>query len=636
MKVKVCVLAFLFSTLLMAPIVAQTNAAQQDTGSPLVKLLQAKGILTADEVASVSHASSSAEADQQLARLLLTKGLITEQDYAKTYGATPVAVSSPATVNAHLLPAVLRTTTHESTVASSGAPQVSSPPKEPPVIPAVAPLRVLPIDVPKQGGLIPDIKLGSGANLKIYGFFKASAIEDTANSGGSIFGNDDFPLPLLLGDTGPTSGPEFHLKARSFRMGTNFEWVGDPGFTVTGKLEYDFEGDFTNVNNRNISGVRSSTPGIRLAYARLDKKLGEVPWFAEFGQDWTILGSSTLPNLFESTGLGIGMGSFYERLPQFKTGFQFGSGSFKVQPEFAIVLSAAGTAALTDEQRTRFGDRAGSDSNQPGEQGRLVFQFPLNHEWKGVAPAQFIVSAGHTSFAEIVPVSNLPAGAVAGAVGCAKPLAAGGCSVGGFFPTGLQLNTPQNIWTTEIQLPTPWVTFDAKYYHGDDMRFYFSGQLNDIFNDFQGATVLPGGVANQALSFSNRAIQFGLLPGGQIIPAALDPVRGQGGFAELSFPLGRIFHADPAGRNAGWVWHMEYGTDRGNAGDVRRSGANGLVRTDLYDTSLQYKINKWVSFVNEVSYIDTRAATRNAKTFRGIPATTAHEIRNEFGTVFIF
>jgi len=94
------------------------------------------------------------------------------------------------------------------------APARTPPPEEPKVIPAVAPLRVLPIDIPKQGGLIPDIKLGSGANMKLYGFFKASAVYDTASSGGPTFGSQDFPLPLLLADTGPTSDPQVHIKAR--------------------------------------------------------------------------------------------------------------------------------------------------------------------------------------------------------------------------------------------------------------------------------------------------------------------------------------------------------------------------------------------------------------------------------------
>jgi hypothetical protein len=640
--------------LLICVVVLAIPATAQQTTSPLVQLLQSKGILTAEEVAMVSQASSPGEADRRLAQLLLSKGLITQEDYQKTYGAAVVSTAAPAVTDAHLVPAVLRTRTGGSSGAgtlAAGAPAASAQaPKEPPVIPAVAPLRVLPIDVPKQSGLIPDIKLGSGANLKLYGFFKASAIEDTANSGGNLFGNDDFPLPLLLGDTGPTSGPEFHIKARSFRIGANFEWVGDKRYTVTAKVEYDSEGDFTNQNSVNISSIRNSQFRPRLAWVRLDTKLGgSLPWFAEFGQDWTILGSSTLPNLFETTGLGLGMGSFYERVPQFKTGMQFGSGSFKVQPEFAIVLPVQGSTNLSDEQRARFGDRAGSDSNQPGVQGRIVFQFPLSHSWKGVAPAQFIVSGGHARMNEIIP-AGLSSATVVGATGCAVappgPAPVAPFTIAKCFPTGVQVGHAQNIWTTEVQLPTPWVTFVAKYYRGGDMRFYFAGQLNDVFTDLNGGTNI--GVAS---SFSGRSIAFtctGCAAGtGLIDVSSLRPVRGQGGFVELSFPLGRIFHADPGGRNAGWVLHLHYSTDRTNASDSRIIGTgsrtvsgaanpNGLVRTDLIDGSLLYKINRWVSFVNEVSYIDTRATNNGGKIFRGLPATQAHSWRNEFGTIFVF
>src|SRR6201987_4835460 len=113
----------------------------------------------------------------------------------------------------------------------------------------------------------------------------------TASSGGPPFGRNDFPLPLLLGgDTGPTSDPQFHIKARSARFGSQFEWVPkSSSFTVTGKVEGDFEADYTDVNNRNISSARSSQFGLRLAYMRLDTKLGTLPWFAEFGQDWLLV-----------------------------------------------------------------------------------------------------------------------------------------------------------------------------------------------------------------------------------------------------------------------------------------------------------------------------------------------------------
>jgi len=668
MKRIASLLILLTSALVLAlPAVAQQENHQATT-SPLVQLLQSKGILTPEEVATVNQAASPTEADKRLAQLLVEKGLISEQEYKATYVTTPVAASGSSA--AHLVDAVLRVPEAApiSGPASQGAPALAAPS----VVPAVAPLRVLPIDVPKQAGLIPDIKLGSGASMKLYGFFKASAVEETASSGGATFGSQDWPLPLLLGDTGPKSDPQFHIKARSFRIGSQFEWVPKGSdVTVTGKVEGDFEGDYTNVNNRNISGARSSQFGIRLAYMRLDTKLGgTLPWFAEFGQDWALI-SSTLPNLFETTGLGVGMGTLYERIPQFRTGVQFHAGDFKVQPEFAIVLPVAASSGLTDEQRARFGDRAGAESNQPGVEARVVFQFPLSHSWKGVAPAQLIFSGHHARMNEIIPRGGqvaltsqtctafpctiktpLPTNpsvpntgfttttTILGATNCADPL---GCDLAALFPRGAQVDNPQNIWTAEVQLPTPWVTLAAKFYKGNDMRFFFGGQVNDVFPNLHGLFEVGNGI-----SFSGRTILFGCAggapdpilpetvdcPGTPVLPAILQPIGGTGGFAELSFPLSRIFHADPEGHNAGWVLHLQYGTDRANAADARKG--NGLARTDLDTVSLTYKLNKWVSFINEGSYINTRAATANSKFFQGVRVTQAHNWREEFGPVFTF
>src|SRR5260370_18353359 len=74
---------------------------------------------------------------------------------------------------------------------ASVAPARTPPPEGPKVVPAVAPLRVLPIDIAKQGGLIPDIKLGSGANMKLYGCFKAIAVSYTAPTAGPPFRRPD-------------------------------------------------------------------------------------------------------------------------------------------------------------------------------------------------------------------------------------------------------------------------------------------------------------------------------------------------------------------------------------------------------------------------------------------------------------
>ena len=102
----------------------------------------------------------------------------------------------------------------------------------------------------------------------------------------------------------------------------------------------------------------------------------------------------------------------------------------------------------------------------------------------------------------------------------------------------------------------------------------------------------------------------------------------------MSFPLSRIFHANPEGHNSGWVLHLQYGTDRAYAAEARRG--NGLARTDLDTAALTYKLNKWVSFVQETSYINTRAATARSKLFQGVRVTQAHDWRNEFGTIFTF
>jgi len=635
---------------LVTPAFGQQPADHQ-AAPPLVQLLQSKGILTTDEAAQLSQAGSADEMNERLGKLLVQKGLISPEDYSRTVATSVVPASTAGATGGSLIDAVVHVPTRYPSVAGGigGVGYAEPVPTEgPAVIPAVSPVRVLPIDTPKQGGLVPDIKLGSGAAMKLYGFFKVSAVEETASSGGVNFGSQDWPLPMLIGgDTGPTSDGQFHLKARSFRIGSQFEWVPkNSDVVLTGRVEGDFEGDYTNVNNRNISAVRSSMFGIRLAYVRLDTHFGDTPVFAEFGQDWTLLGSSTLPSLFETTGLGVGMGGFYERLPQFKVGVQFGHSSFKVEPEFAIVLPVGSSSTLTDEQRARFGDRVGAESNQPGVEGRVVFQFPINSGWKAVPPAQIIFSGHHATMAEIIPFGSLPTTPVPGALGCATQASPVGCSIREFFPTGLRGTNPQNAWSAEVQLPTPWVTAAAKYYNGDDLRFFFGGQLNDVYTSLNGATGIPTALVPAITTFAGRTIPFGCIGGttaptfncndNPIIPSSLNPVRGQGGFGELSFPLSRIFHADPEGHNSGWILHVMYGTDRTIARDARQTGGNGLARTDYDNASLTYRLNKWMTFVNEVSYIDTRATTALSKTFEGRPVTQAHNWRNEFGTVVTF
>jgi hypothetical protein len=662
-KVSYILVAMVVAAVLVSPAFAQQQADHQAT-PPLIQLLQSKGILTAEEAAQVGQAGTADEVNERLGRLLVQKGLITPEDYSHTVAASVTPASNNGAAGGNLINAVVRVPTRYPSVAGGvGAVGYAEPvPSEgPAVIPAVSPVRVLPIDLPKQGGLVPDIRLGSGANMKIYGFFKASAIEDTASSGGPTLGANDFDLPLLLADTGPTSDRQFHIKARSFRIGSNFEWVPkNSDLVITGKLETDYEGDYTNVNNRNVSSVRNSQLSLRLAWVRIDTHMGGLPVYAEFGQDWTLLGSSTMPSIFETTQLGAFFGNIYERAPQFKIGAQFGHGSFKVEPDFAIQLPVQASSTLTDEQRARFGDRAGAESNQPAVEGRVVFQFPLHSSWKAVPPAQIIFSGHHAVMNEIVPFGNLPTTPIPGSTCQGGALV--DCSIREAFPHGLQRDHDQNIWTAEVQLPTPLVTIDAKFHRGADLRYFFGGQTNDVYTSLGGATqipvvatgTLPGEITVPVTAFTGRQLSFGCVggatdpiagfscPGTPIVASTIQPIRGYGGWVEASFPLSRIFHADPEGHNSGWILHLMYGTDRTVARDVIHpagtggTGGNSLLRTD-YDTgSLTYRLNKWVTFVNEVTWYETRTADGRTKLFSGRDVTNAHDWRNEFGTVFTF
>jgi hypothetical protein len=591
-----------FAILLISLVIFSPIILAQDTSStdPLVRVLQSKGVLTEAEARSISANATAAEQRDRLAALLRDKGIISTSELE----AIRANDSAPA---AKTITADYKTTVSNSKPAT---PQ-PSPPK---VVPAIAPVRLLGIDVPKREGLIPDIKLGTGARLKLYGIFKTSIIHDSSSPQGN-----DFPLPLLAGDTGPDGSPEFHLRARGLRLGANFEWLDPaPKTTLTGKIEFDFEGNFTRVGNRNISSIRSSQPSIRLAWVRIDRRFNDHDAaFALFGQDWSPFVSSTLPNMIENTNFGgLGFGAAYTRIPQARFGFNHkfgGSRSFQFEPEIAIVLPAFGDLPADVANQLGFGERQGTDSQQPGIQGRAVLQWQLDKA-EGVSPAQLIFSFEHARREAIVTAANVPA------------------AFKSAFPSGAKVGSTSNGWSGEFQLPTRFMTVVGKYYNGSDLRFYFAGQFLSNFNDTAGLTSTATATSIDGAS----TVVFGLLNGTPVV-APQRPVRAQGGFVQVGFPLSRIFDADPKGRNAGWTAYLYYGGDEAFARDARRFGSRG-DRSDLFSGNIQYKWNQWVTFAYEQGYYRTRADFRTGALplFRGIPSYTTHNIRSEFAAIFTF
>jgi hypothetical protein len=584
------------------------TSEKTSTPDPLLNLLVSKGLLTAEDARSILSDGDPKNQRDRLATLLKDKGVIS----AAEFDALRTTVSNSTETIALASPPDRR----DAAVNSSPAP--SQKPSVPRVIDAIAPLRLLPIDVPKREGLVPDIKLGSGARIKPYGYFKTSVIRDSSSPGGN-----DFPLPLLAADTGPNASPEFHLKARALRLGANFEWIDPaPKTVITGRIEFDFEGDFTRVDNRNISSIRSSQPSLRLAWARIDRRFNDkTSAFLLFGQDWTPFASSTLPNTIENTNFGgIGYGASYERLPQVRGGFNYGFGgsrSWKIQPELAVVFPAFGNLPTNVADQLGFGERQGADSDRPGVQSRVVLQWQLDKA-EGVSPAEFIVSYEHARRSAIVTAASVPT------------------QFSSVFPSGVEVSSDSNAFSAEFQLPTRLVTLVGKYYSGSDLRFFFAGQLLSNFNDTAGLTSTVSVPSIDGAS----TVAFGLLDGVPIV-APQRPVRGDGGFIQLGFPLSRLFNADPAGRNAGWSSYVSYGFDEARQRDARRfSPVRG--RSDLFSGNIQYKLNSWVTFGFEQGYYRTRAANRSQfdfgglPLFRGIPSYTTHNIRSEFATIFNF
>ncbi len=591
----------------------------------LLGVLVMKGVLAPAEANAIRTAAPEAEF-QMLVEALTKKGVVSFEELA------PVAAPALKVVEA---------------AQAAPAPAAPAKPAGPKVIPAVAPLRVLQLEPSKPEGMVPDLKLGTGARLKVYGMVKTSVIYDTSAPYGT-----DMPLPGFITasgtsfDPGPTRSPEFHAKARFARVGTNFEWpdIAGSNNAITGKLEFDFEGNFSRALNRNISTIRSSMASIRLAYGRIDHRFNDdTSMFLLFGQDWTPFGSSTLPNLFETTGLGLGFGTLYERAPQvrFGVGHKFGgSRNVFLQPEFAVVMPAYGNDPSNVADQLGYGEKQGADSGRPEVQARLVLQWQLDKA-AGVAPAQLIFSGVQGDRKAWMRATDVPLCTNTDVLVCPDPKVFQKA-----FPQGASTSSSRAGWTSEIQLPTRYVTVLGKFWDGSDLRWYFVGALDSNYNATTGMSKLCGTDAEPAFCSgpSNdgaSTLVFGLNSSGAPVLAPQRPVRAIGGFLDVAFPLSRIFNADPTGRNAGWSINFHYAFDQAKTSDVLHLG-NQRSKNDLAAATLSWKMNGLVSWVLEESMYRTRIANPNPAAsatfpkYEGYPAREWHDVRSEFGPIFTF
>ena len=619
-------------TLLTLPALSQQSAPPA-TNDLMAEMLLTKGILTPGEVKLIEAASTQQQAGEHMARILFEKGVLSQADYERLGGKAqepkPLAVLAviPAQPQAEAQPqkpvpvAVKFQPVRVSASARAQAPPNPTEPGAPSqveklptaaAISAIVPVRALPVGGIGRDVIVPAFK-SNGVGFTPYGLIKATLIEDSSSPNG-----DDFPLPGFLCDTGPDGSPEFHIKARSSRVGANLSWNdSSPKWSMTGKVEMDFEGNFNRSDNRNISSVRSSNPSLRLAWARLDFSPNPKNVIsALFGQDWTPFGSSTLPNILETTSLGIGYGILYERTPQMRIGYTHKGAKFQIMPEFALVLPAVGLApsAANISQQLGYGERQGADSNRPDLEGRLVGQWQLDHA-PMVPPAQIILSAEHGNRTAIVLASAIPA------------------AYQKTFATGAKGSSHTDGWDFEWQLPTRYATLIGKFYSGADLRYFLVNQLYSYFNDTAGLTNL----ASLSSEDGSSTVILGTNASGQQVVAPERAIRTEGGFVQLGVPLSRIFHAQPTGRNAGWSFYALYGIDQAKTRDLNRLGGSSRRFGTMAVGTLNYSLNRWVSFSFEQSLYTTHANPyQPLPLFRGVPSREWNDVREEFGPVFNF
>ncbi len=648
-----------------SPSLSPTSAASDSNVTALLGVLVMKGVLAPTEANAIRNAAPTAQF-QALVEALSRKGVLSAADLSaaanpaarpSTVVAAPVAVTEAAAISV---------AGPEAAVSSQAVGATPPMPPAPAVVPAIAPVRVFPVDPPKTGGLS-GIKVGP-LTLAPYGFVKATVVHDSSMPNG-----DDFPFPgiwLTSGanstfNTGPTEDPEVHIKARSTRFGLNLEWPDiSKNLTLTGKIEGDLEGNFSEVDNRDVSSIRSNQPQLRLAFVRLDYHASEnTDVFFVGGQDWTLFGSGALMNIVETTFNGAFWGNVYTRSPQLRGGIiQTLNKEHKMNLEgqFGLMMPSTGQilklGSVGLAGQIGEGEREGADSDRPEYEARVALSYQIDPA-KGVAPAQIALAGFHSRRTSIVPNSSYLCDG-------GTPTSSLTCSLESAFPNGFQASSKLYGGQIVAQLPTRWFTLVATAYRGADMRFYFGGQINSFVTDTGGLTGTSGpyvtadggplAAAGGAVLGCNAALVAGsgeenVCPTGSAVVAPQRPVRSFGGFVQLGLPLSRWFNADPKGHNAGWQLSFTFGKDQVVDRDLNNHGFSGalpLLMGKSAIATLYYKLNNWATFGFEQSIYATRLQDHLGSasvgcsvlcyTIDGVQSNEWQDHRTEFGPIFTF
>src|SRR5436190_22094413 len=223
-------------------VVFATNAfAQQQDRNPLLRLLQSKGIITEQEAAMVSEASSAAQAERRLSELLRAKGVISREEFEQMNTALGAGSTSSSSL---------------ATLTTAGA-HLTNTPAATSVTPAPSPK---PAQAQPQG----EVTTTSKIPLKLYGsiLFNANYVDHGANT-------IDIPLfPQKHGTSADQDHQNFNMTLRETRFGLRYEGKIFDDAKLTGVFEFDLLGGSPAFAN----GINFDIFRVRLAYGRVDWK----------------------------------------------------------------------------------------------------------------------------------------------------------------------------------------------------------------------------------------------------------------------------------------------------------------------------------------------------------------------------
>jgi hypothetical protein len=444
------------------------------------------------------------------------------------------------------------------------------------------------------------VRIGSGVTINPYGMIKLSTIRDSNSSSG-----DDFPFFARVVATGAESAnttgtantpASFRFKARSSRLGVDIA-APDPNgvFSIFGKLEFDFEGSFPISTNRTIGSLRSSEASIREAWVQLN--VNNAPFFMRFGLAPTLFGSTTQPTGLETSAFYAFQGNIQERDPGAVIGGRFdlgGASDWRVLLEGGAFLASGGEAVnglgsayagnnpAPGQGTLGFGQREGANSDRPSTQSRAMLEF---EPWKGRRLAASWIG-GSVEYAERTRYFNPP-----------------------FQTAGLTFGTTSATkgYTAEMGLVMPVMTVLAKYYRGDDLRFYFGGVAQDIFFDGPAPLTTTGAIPVQR------------------------PVRAQGGFVQFQLPLSAWFQpVNP--RLHGFSLNLMTGYDSAFSRDARR--AQNRKAQESVTASFLYQYNRFWQIGIEAANMEAIYLTIQGGLGRS--GRVGRDVRWEFSNIFTF